>query len=136
VFFHSHREGLVLAETVTLVNRTKGPLKATYDGQDIPIQPGLNHGFPAVAVSFAKAQNRVMGSTHPYSPTSFESLVGVQGTTDPVTPIEQSDAIEIYDRSKFGGLAEQAVRVPGQPVTAWEARAGMQEIDNDAVGAH
>jgi len=123
----------VLVETVTLINRTKGMLKCTFDGTDIPIKPGKNHGFPAVAVPYAKGQNRVMGSTHPFSPTLFESLVGVEGTKDPITPIEQSDDIEVFDRSKLGGLAGQAVRMPGQPVTAWEAREGTKDIDGDAL---
>ncbi len=122
----------MLTETVTLVNRTKGPLKVTFDGTDIPIKPGVNYGFPAVAVSYAKGQNRVMGTTHPFAPTQFVSLVGVEGVDD-TTPIEQSDEIEMFDRSKLGGLAGQAVRVPGQPITAWEARAGVGDIDGAAV---
>jgi hypothetical protein len=125
-----------LQETVTLVNRTKAPLKVTFDGQDIPIAPGPNHGFPAIAVRHAKAQNPRMGTQHPFDPTRFESLVGVDGTTDPITPLEQSDAVELLDRSKLGGLAEQAVRVPGQPMTAWEARAGIHEIDGAALAEH
>jgi hypothetical protein len=123
----------VIAETVCLVNRTNRMLKATFDGADIPIHPGENHGFPAVVVPYAKAQNRIMGSTDPYSPVTFASLVGVKGTADPVTPIEQSDKQEVFDRSKLGGLAGQAVVMPGSPVTAWEAREGMKSIDGGAL---
>ncbi len=122
----------MMTETVTLVNRTKGELKVTFDGTDIPIKPGPNYGFPAVAVPYAKGQNRVNGTTHPFSPSTFVSLVGVDGIDD-TSPLEQSDEIELYDRSKFGGLASEAVRVPGQPVTAWEARTGMGDIDGAAV---
>jgi hypothetical protein len=124
-----------LQETVTLINRTKGVLKCTFDGGDIPIQPGKNYGFPAIAVQYAKAQNVVMGTMHPFSPTQYDCLVGVDGTKDPTTPIEQSAAIEVFDRSHFGGLAGQAVRVPGQPVTAWEAREGTHHIDGEALAA-
>lgn len=126
-----------LQETVTLINRTGKALKCTFDGMDIPIAPGVNYGFPAVAVSYAKAQNVVRGSMHPFSPTHFESLVGVEGSKDPVTPLEQNTKTdELLDRSKFGGLAHQAVVVPGQPVTAWEVTEGMRAIDNDSVGSH
>ncbi len=127
---------LPLQETVTLINRTKGALKCTFDGGDLPIKPGANHGFPAVAVPYAKAQNVVMGTMHPFSPTVYECLVGVEGTRDPITPLEQSDAIEVFDRSQFGGLAGQAVRMPGQPVTAWEAREGTHAIDGEALADH
>ena len=124
-----------IQETVTLINRTTSPLKVTFDGMDIPIKPGVNHGFPAVCVPYAKAQNPLMGSKHPFSPTHFESLVGVEGTKDPITPLEQSDAVELFDRSKLGGLAGQAVRVPGQRVTAWEAIEGTRGIDSEALVA-
>lgn len=122
-----------LTETVTLINRTKGPLKCTFDGQDIPIAPGKNYGFPAVAVSFAKGQNPIRGTRHPFSPTHFQSLVGVEGTRDPIDPIEQSNELEIFDRSLMGGLASQAVAMPGQPVTAWEATEGTRAIDSGAL---
>ena len=54
---------------------------------------------------------------------------------DPVTPIEQSDALEIFDRSLMGGLASQAVAMQGQPTTAWEAREGLHDIDGAALAA-
>jgi hypothetical protein len=122
-----------LQETVTLINRTSKALKCTFDGGDIPIKPGANYGFPAIAVPYAKNQNKVMGTTHPFAPTQFECLVGVEGSRDPVTPLEQSAAIEVFDRSHLGGLAGQAVHVPGQPVTAWEAREGTRDIDGGTL---
>ncbi len=126
-----------LQETVVLINRTTQPLKVTFDGMDIPIQPGKNYGFPAVAVSYAKSQNPVRGSRHPYNPTQFHSLVAVEGSKDDVTPIEalSADTVELYDRSKMGGIASQAVAIPGSPTTAWDAREGTKEIDGDALGS-
>jgi hypothetical protein len=126
-----------LQETVTLINRTTETLKATFDGMDIPIKPGKNYGFPAVVVPYAKGQNPVRGSRHPYSPTSFQSLVAVDGTKDDASPIDVlSDAtVELFDRSKMGGIASQAVAIPGSPTTAWDAREGMKEIDGDALAA-
>ncbi len=110
-------------------------MTCTFDGASIPIKPGKNYGFPAIAVGHAKAQNRIMGSTHPYNPTKFDSLIGVDGTKDPVSPIEQSTKIEVFDRSQIGGLASDAVTIAGQPMSAWEAREGTQTIDGDALAA-
>jgi len=126
-----------LQESVTLINRTSQTLKVTFDGTDIPIKPGKNYGFPAVAVSYAKGQNPVRGSRHPYSPTSFDSLVAVEGTKDDTSPLEAlSDAtVELFDRSKMGGLASQAVAMPGSPITAWEALEGTKPIDGEALAA-
>lgn len=74
-------------DSVTLVNRTDRVLNVRYDGEDISIQPGENHGFPKVAVPYAKKQNPLMGSKHPNDPRRYISLVGVKGTKDNVTPI-------------------------------------------------
>lgn len=127
-------------DTVTLVNRTAKALKVTVDGRDIPLKPGKNYGIPRFVAPYAKAQNRVMGSTHPFNPTRFDSLIGVladegQPQKDPIDPLEQSDAIEVFDRSLIGGLADQATRIPGQPVTAWEATEGTRSMDGEQVAA-
>lgn len=126
-----------LQESVTLINRTSTTLKVTFDGTDIPIKPGKNYGFPAVAVSYAKGQNPVRGSKHPYSPEQFQSLVAVEGTKDDATPLEalSDDTVELFDRSKMGGLASQAVAMPGSPTTAWDAREGTKPIDGDSLAA-
>lgn len=120
-----------LQESVTLINRTSRTLKVTFDGMDLPIKPGKNYGFPAVAVSFAKGQNPVRGSRHPFNPTQFDSLVAVEGTKDDATPLEplSDDTVELFDRSKMGGLASQAVAMPGSPMTAWDAMEGTKDID-------
>jgi hypothetical protein len=126
-----------IQETVTLINRTSQPLNCTFDGATIPIAPGKNYGFPAIAVSYAKGQNPLRGSRHPYSPNLFQSLVGVEGTKDPVDPLEQSTTeVELFDRSKMGGLANQAVTMPGSPTTAWDAIEGMKNIDGASLSEH
>lgn len=128
----------MIGETVTLINRTKKTvLHCTFDGQVFTINPGENHGFPKEAVSFAKRQNPVLGTEHPYNPLKFESLVGVKGSKDPVTPMEQSKtAVERIDRSQMRGIGRRAKPEEGDPVTAIEARVGYEgDIDNEAAVA-
>lgn len=125
----------MFGETCTLVNRTKGRLVVTFDGQQIDIEPGENHRFPLIAVPFAKKQNIVMGSEDPYNPMKYESLVGVLGTKDPVTPIKQSKAVERLDRSKVRGIGRKAKHQEGEHMSPFEARIGgaETEIDGDAA---
>jgi hypothetical protein len=94
----------MFGDVVTLVNRTKRVLNVRFDGKDADIQPGENPGFPRVAVPFAKAQNPLMGSENPYNPTSFQSLVGVKDTKDPITPIDNDPKnVQRVDRKKIVG---------------------------------
>jgi hypothetical protein len=122
-------------ETVTLINRTKGTLQCTFDGHTYDLVPGENHGFPKVAVPFAKRQNPVMGSEDPYNPIKFNSLVGVKDTSDPVTPIKQTDAVERIDRSKVRGMGRKARVMEGDPASAFEARVShdADDVDNEAA---
>jgi hypothetical protein len=69
-------------EMVTLVNRAPWPLNVRFDGKDVVLTPGENHGFPRVAVNYAKNQNPLMGSEHPHDPSQFQYLVGVKGSKD------------------------------------------------------
>lgn len=100
----------VYKDAVTLVNRTNRVLNVRYDGEDIQLKPGENHGFPAVAVPYAKKQNPLMGSKHPINPNKYISLVGVKADNpaeqrDDITPIPEEvlraadRKLEVIDRS-------------------------------------
>jgi hypothetical protein len=82
----------IARDAVTLVNRTSRVLNVRYDGEDISIPPGEFHGFPKVAVQYAKNQNPLMGSKHPIDPRKFICMVGVKAKAgerqkDDITPI-------------------------------------------------
>lgn len=97
-------------DSVTLVNRTSRILTVRFDGEDTYLQPGENPGFPLVAVPYAKKQNILMGSRHPDVPMQFIALVGVKGSKDDVSPIEDATLkhadtkLEVFDRDgEFSG---------------------------------
>ena len=69
-------------ESVTLVNRTKRVLTVRYDGEEMKLKPGRTKNFPRVAVAYAQKQNPLMGSQHPYDPTQYISLIGVEADED------------------------------------------------------
>lgn len=125
--------------SVTIVNRTIGggdfeeDLNVRYDGEDITLKPGENHGFPLVAVPFAKAQNPLKGTQHPNDPRRVICKVGVLGTKDPVTPIDEVDLaiaagkLERVDRDgSFYGEPMQKVRLLKKTgYTAYEAAVSL-----------
>lgn len=93
---------------VTLINRTLGAgefeqsLNARYDGEDITLKPGENHGIPQIVVEFAKRQNVLKGSVHPLNPNKFICLVGVKDSRDDVSPI--SEAVMRHAATKYEAL--------------------------------
>lgn len=101
-------------DIVTVVNRTSKPLFYTYDSREYTLDPGENPVL-STHVHYAKSQNVQMGSQDPYdtSPGSRVYLVGLrakkgQKQKDDISPLEQSDAIEILDRSLLDGDAQTA----------------------------
>lgn len=86
---------------VTLVNRTSKTLRGVWDGKSYDIAPGKSE-FPDYKAYKFKDQNPVMGSEDPYT-LEKQFLIGIVENGDDVTPIEQSDAIERFDRSKLVG---------------------------------
>lgn len=84
---------------VTLVNRTSKILNGTWDGKHHNIHPGKN-SFPETMANKFKEQNPVMGSQDPYS-LELQYLCGIEEDGDDISPIEQSDKIELMDRSKL-----------------------------------
>jgi len=110
-------------DSVTIINRTIGAgefedfVTVRYDGEDIELKPGENHGFPLEAVGFAKRQNKVMGTQHPLNPNKYICKVGVKGVDD-CTPIPEevlevaSHKLEVVDRSgEFWGEQMRKVKL-------------------------
>lgn len=126
-------------DSVTLVNRTNRTLNVRYDGEDMKLKPGENPNFPVVAVSFAKAQNPLMGSRHPNSPGKFIALVGVKGTKDdcsaiPKEVLEEADLeLEVIDRKGkyWGRPMRQNVRVLNTGFDPEEAGVGGSFQDSN-----
>lgn len=133
-------------DSVTLINRTDRVLNVRYDGEDISLQPGDNPGFPAVAVGFAKRQNKLMGSQHPLNPNRFISLVGVKGK-DECSPIPKevldhaAKSLEVVDRhgefwGETGGLRSNVKPLRKTGFDAFEAQVSMGEMAaGDKFGA-
>lgn len=109
---------------VVCVNRTTKPLEGTFDGQIIVIPPGYvddgtgtivravdGHGAPVTVqlpsnvAAIVKSQNPMMGTQDVNAASPDEYLVGVEqwpaGKKDDLSHVEQSDAIEIIDRSSI-----------------------------------
>jgi hypothetical protein len=84
---------------VTLVNRTSKILNGTWDGRSYNIHPGKN-SFPETMAGKFKDQNPIMGSQDPYS-LELQYLCGIEEDGDDCSPIEQSDKIELMDRSRM-----------------------------------
>lgn len=144
----------VFRDAVTIVNRTIGAgefeqdLTVRYDGEDIVLKPGENFGFPAIAVQFAKRQNKLMGSQHPINPNRFISLVGVK-TADPkqqkddITPIPEetlrkaAQKLEVVDRSGefYNRPMRQNVKVLNQGYDPYEAMADPGALMGDPNAA-
>lgn len=96
---------------VRLGNRTSKPLSITYDGKQWSLPPyPETRDVPRCVAEAACRQHPVMGTEDRYNPRDVELLVYVEGTKLPKTPIEQSDAIERFDRATMP-LSAQAVEV-------------------------
>jgi hypothetical protein len=110
-------------ETVTLTNRTSGPLRAMFDGQRFVFPPGPTPGVPVIVAQFAKDQNPVMGTMdrYEYESKGDTCLLGVEAWGDPISPIEQSDAQERLDRSSIEDEGKFAVPGPKVRVRRSEA---------------
>lgn len=97
-----------MARYVTLVNRTSKILTGTWDGKRMAIYPGKN-SFPESLAEKFKQQHPVMGSEDPYTLDKI-FLLGIEENNDDCSPMEQSDAVERFDRSKIPG-GDKAVEV-------------------------
>ena len=84
---------------VTVVNRTSKKLPLTWDGYHYWIDPGKSQMAIVQADAFQR-QNPIMGSEDP-STGQMLYLVGIEENHDECSPIEQSDAIERWDRKQM-----------------------------------
>lgn len=97
-------------ELLTVVNRTKRPLSGKWDGRDYTVPPGKS-SHPAVIAEAIKRANPIMGSDDALT-GQLQSLIGIEEQGDPITPIEQSDEIELYNR-RLQANAVPIMIVPG-----------------------
>lgn len=116
---------------VTCVNRSTKPLEGTFDGQIIIFPAGYvddgngnivravdGYGAPVVTMlpanvaAIVKAQNPIMGTQDVLSAAPDDYLIGVEqwpaGRKDDLSHAEQSDAIEIIDRSSIADGSRQS----------------------------
>lgn len=88
-------------DSVTLVNRTSRVLNCRFDGEDIKIQPGETPNFPKIAVPYAKTQNVLKGSEHPYDPRQKTFLVAILGTKEDCSPISDETLARADKKPQF-----------------------------------
>lgn len=90
------------------------------------------------AAERAKRQNPVMGTQDPYNPTRFVSLVAVPDWGDDYSHIEQTDALELVDRSQLPEDRQNAIvgrmnqnapfRAPGRAKLDRNAKQGGRPV--------
>jgi hypothetical protein len=114
-------------DLVTVVNRSKKPLEAVWDGKRYALPPGKS-AHPAVVAEAAKRQNPIMGSEDPYS-GEMQYLIGIEEYGDPCDPAEQTSEIELMSRRKLHG-ARQIEVVPGTS-GLFSVRDVASKISND-----
>lgn len=116
---------------VTLVNRTNRKLEVRADGETLVLQPHEEKFVPRFVADLACRQHPVMGTEDPYNPRNYEMLVGVKEWGHPVTPIEQSDAVERIARNELMDVeAKHAVVVGGR--ASKPVRLERSGLSNDA----
>jgi hypothetical protein len=98
-------------EFYTVVNRTGETLSATWDGRPYTLGPHAEGMFPELVALAFKRQNVKMGSLDPRT-GKIEFLAGIKEKGDPITPTEQTDAVEVWDREKLTGAKPSEI-VPG-----------------------
>ena len=89
----------IFHEQVQVINRAPVDIIVTFDGQQMILKSGVNT-IPKVVVSYAKAQNPVMGTHDPYDPhvNAGENLIGVIGGKDNVTPLTEDEWADHLDK--------------------------------------
>ena len=107
----SSRQGPKSMDIVTVVNRTTRTVEGTFDGRTIVLAPHAEVPMLANAAEKVKEQNPLMGSEDPADPRSPTFLVGIKEWKDDISPIEQSNAEERFDRSLVDGPGAKAVKM-------------------------
>ena len=98
-------------EFLTVVNRTSRPLSCTWDGKQHTIPAKSKTSQPAIIARKLRNDNPIMGSDDP-STGQLQYLIGIEEEGDPITPIEQSDEIELYNR-RLQAKAVPIMIIPG-----------------------
>src|SRR5882672_558313 len=98
-------------EYVTIVNRTKRVLEGTWDGRTHQVQPGETPNIPLLVAEAIKRRNPIMGSDD-FTTGELKYLIGIKEQGDPITPIEQSQEIELYSSQRLRGAVPVMI-VPG-----------------------
>ena len=111
-------------EYVTLVNRTSKKLQGTWDGRQFVVLPGESMLPKAVAYA-VKRQNPLMGSGS-YELHDTIYLVGVKEDGDDISPIEQSNSLELIDPK----ILHAATVAQGRRVETVPGVAGMFKSRN------
>ena len=107
-------------EFVTVVNRSSKTLKGVWDGRHYDIAPGSAQ-YPKIQALKFKEQNPVMGSENPYT-LERQYLIAIVEQGDDTSPIEQSTAIEKWDRSLMANAGDVVIiKGNGQYRPAMEA---------------
>jgi hypothetical protein len=123
-----------------MVNRTKGAASTNAistcatTAKTSSLKPGELHGFPKVAVPYAKKQNPLMGTQAPINPNRYISLVGVKGekNSEPINPEALAHAAEKLERvdrdGDFGGEPLRKVKLlRKRGFDPYEAEVGMDD---------
>ncbi len=105
-----------MSRYVTLVNRTAGILQGVWNGRQWKIVPGKSEWPVAQAVKF-KEQNPIKGTQDPIT-LQMEYLCGIEEYSDDCSPIEQSDKLELTDRSKLPESQQKVTLVSGEGLYA------------------
>lgn len=98
-------------ETMTVVNRSSKVLKTVWDGKHYEIGPHETQICTAEVARQFKKWNPQMGSLNPQT-GAINFLIGIKEDNDPTEPIEQTDAVEVWNRDKLTGARPSEV-VPG-----------------------
>lgn len=86
------------------------------------------------AAERAKRQNPVMGTQDPYNPARFVSMIAVPDWGDDYSHIEQTDALEVIDRSLLPA-DRQAATVGRMDTNAPFRAPGRAKLDRSAAKA-
>lgn len=98
-----------MSEFVTVTNRSSEEVVGTFDGRRYVWGPGETKTLPYNVAELCKRQNPIMGTEDFNDIRSSEHLLGIVEDGDDVTPAEQSEAVERYDRDTVPSDPKQEV---------------------------
>lgn len=111
-------------QLVTVVNRTQRNLAGRWDGREYSVPPGKSM-HPVIIAEAIRRANPIMGSDD-LTTGQLQYLIGIEEQGDPITPIEQSDEIELYNRR----LTKDAV-----PIMIIPGNTGMYSVRRNEVAS-